>query len=278
MQKEVADVMGRFDSIYPFTTENIAGYISDLDLTDKKVITVTGSTDHILNIVARGGCDITTFDVNPLTEPYMDLKLSAFRSLDFKEFVNFLLYDSKISLNKTIISSLGMSDFSRDFWLDKLREFNNDGRSLKNSKYFNRKYFNPDSKVWQNLYLNEDGYKLVKERLGNVRIQFLNSSLEDLEVDEDFDYMFLSNISDYIEMMYGKNGLVRYRDLMNKFLERVKTIYMAYLYDVGNGTPRSEIDDLDRVDELFKNYEIEKFRSALETTEELQDGVIILRR
>lgn len=270
--------MGRFDSIYPFTTENIAGYMRDLDLTDKKIITVTGSTDHILNIVARGGSDITTFDVNPLTEQYMDLKLSAFRSLDFKDFVNFLLYDSKISLDKAIISSLDMSDSSREFWLERLREFNNDGRRLRCSKYFNRKYFNPDSKVWQNLYLNEDEYKLVKERLGNVRIKFVNSNLENLVINDDFDYMFLSNISDYIGMMYGKNGLVRYRDLMDKFLERVKTIYMAYLYDVGNGTPRSEIDDLDRVDELFKNYEIEKFRSALETQEEKEDGVIILRR
>lgn len=270
--------MGRFDSIYPFTTENIAGYMRDLDLTNKKVITVTGSTDHILNIVARGGSDITTFDVNPLTEQYMNLKLSAFRNLDFKDFVNFLLYDSKISLDKTIISSLDMSDFSREFWLERLREFNNDGRRLRSSKYFNRKYFNPDSKVWQNLYLNEDGYKLVKERLCNVRIKFLNSSLENLEINEDFAYMFLSNISDYIGMMYEKNGLVRYRDLMNKFLERVKVIYMAYLYDVGNSNPRSEIDDLNRIEEVFDSYEIKKFRSALEAYEEKQDGVIILRR
>ncbi len=270
--------MGRFDSIYPFTTENIAGYMCNLDFIDKKVITVTGSADHILNIVARGGCEITTFDVNPLTELYMDLKLSAFRSLDFKDFVNFLLYDSKINLDKSIISSLDMSDFSREFWLERLIEFNNDGRRLMHSKYFNRNYFNPDSKVWQNLYLNEDGYRLVKQRLSNVRIKFLNSSLENLEIKEDFDYMFLSNISDYIGMMYGKDGLVKYRDLMNKFLSKVKVIYMAYLYDVGNETPRSEIDDLDKVNELFKNYGIEKFRSALEPEEEKSDGVIILRR
>lgn len=270
--------MERFDSIYPFTTENIAGYMSDLDLINKKVITVTGSTDHILNIVFKGGTDITTFDVNPLTEKYMDLKLAALRSLDFKDFVNFLLYDSNISLDYDILSSLDMSDSSRKLWLEKLNEFNKDGLSLKHSKYFNRNYFNPDSKVWQNLYLNEDGYKLVKERLGNVRIKFLNRSLENLEVDEDFDYMFLSNISDYIGMMYGKDGLIKYRDLMNKFLLRVKTIYMAYLYDVGNSNPRSEIDDLNKIEEVFDSYEIKKFRSALEAYEEKQDGVIILRR
>ncbi len=270
--------MGRFDSIYPFTTENIAGYMDDLDLTGKKCITVTGSTDHILNIVARGGLDVTTFDVNPLTEKYMDLKLSAFKRFDFKDFVNFLLYDSKISFDYDIISSLDMPVESRKFWLDKLLEFNKDGRRLKNSHYFNRKYFNPDSKIWQNLYLNEDGYKLVKKRIDNLKIKYVTCSLENLELDEDFDYMFLSNISDYIELMFGKDGLIKYRDLMNSFLKRVKKVYMAYLYDVGNGNPRSEIDNLDLVDKVFKNYEIKKFRSALEAEEEKSDGVIILRR
>jgi len=111
--------MGRFDSIYPFTTENIAGYMKDLDLTGKKCITVTGSADHILNIVARGGLDVTTFDINSLTEKYMDLKLAALKQLDFKDFVNFLLYDSKISFDYNIISSLNMQDDSKMFWLDK---------------------------------------------------------------------------------------------------------------------------------------------------------------
>lgn len=278
MPKEVVDAMGRFDSIYPFTTENIAGYIGAVDLHGKKCITVTGSTDHILNIVARGVVDITTFDVNPLTEKYMDLKLAAMNKLSFKEFVNFLLYDSKISFDYDIISSLEMLEKSKRFWLEKLEEFNKDGSRLKQSSYFNRKYFNPDSKVWQNLYLNEDGYKLVKERLCNLKIRYVNCSLEKLELEEDFDYMFLSNISDYIGMMYGKDGLVKYRDLMNKFLSKVKIIYMAYLYDIGNSNPRSEIDDLNLVDKVFDNYEIKRFKSALETNIETNDGVIILRR
>ena len=38
--------MERFNKVYPFTTENIAGYM-DMDLTNKRIITVTGSGDHI---------------------------------------------------------------------------------------------------------------------------------------------------------------------------------------------------------------------------------------
>ena len=78
--------MERFSSIYSFTTENIAGYMNELDLTDKKVITVTGSSDHIINVILKGCTDITTFDINPLTKYYMDLKLSAIKELSYKEF------------------------------------------------------------------------------------------------------------------------------------------------------------------------------------------------
>ena len=84
--------MERFNSIYPFTTENIAGYMKGLDLVNKRVICVTGSGDHVLNIVLLGCKNILTFDVNPLTKYYMDLKLSAIKYLSYKEFLDFLLY------------------------------------------------------------------------------------------------------------------------------------------------------------------------------------------
>jgi len=133
--------MGRFDSIYLFTTENIAGYMRDLDLTGKKVVTVTGSTDHIINIVARGAKEILTFDINPLVKEYMDLKLSAIRTLSFKEFVLFLLFDSPMSFAYEIIKDLPLLESSKRYWLNLLSTFNNDGLLLKHSSIFNLKYF-----------------------------------------------------------------------------------------------------------------------------------------
>lgn len=270
--------MERFDSIYLFTTENIAGYMHDLNLTGQKVITVTGSTDHLINIALRGSNNITTFDLNPLTEKYMDLKLSAIKTLSFKEFLEFLLYDTDNSLAFDIISNLEMRETSKTFWLQKLSELENNGRLLRDSNLFNKKYYNPVSKTWQNLYLNEQSYKTTQERLKDVNISFNHSSLEKLQLNEEYDYMFLSNISDYIGMIYGKEGLIKYRELMDCFLKKVKIIYMAYLYDIENSNPRSEIDDLNKVSQVFKNYEIKRFKSALETKEKCEDGVIILRR
>lgn len=271
--------MGRFNSIYPFTSENIAGYMKDLDLTSKKVITVTGSTDHILNAILQGATEITTFDINPLTKAYMDLKISALKKLSYEDFIKLLLFESNMNLDYSIISSLDMSDKSKMFWLEQLSKYNNSGIELRNSSLFNIKYFNSNSKLWQNLYLEKNKYNLLKQQLKDTNITFINTSIKDLKVDEHFDYMFLSNISDYLSLMYDSDTLKQYRDLLIEFQKKIDIIYFAYLYDIGNSKPRTEIDDLNKVKEIFSNFQQVNFTSALEgSLQEKQDGVLILKR
>lgn len=271
--------MERFNSIYPFTSENIAGYMKDLDLTGKKVITVTGSADHILNAILLGATEITTFDINPLTKPYMDLKISAIKNLSYDEFIKLLLFESNINLDYNIISSLDMSDESKMFWLEQLCKFDNNGIKLRNSSLFNTKYFNPNSKLWQNLYLEKSKYNLLKQQIKEANITFINASLNDLKIDENFDYMFLSNISDYLSLMYNGDPLRKYRDLLIEFQKRIDIIYFAYLYDIGNSNPRTEIDDLRKVKEIFSNFQQVEFKSALEgSSQDKKDGVLILKR
>lgn len=279
MQKVKENVMGRFNSIYPFTSENIAGYMKDLNLTGKKVITVTGSTDHILNVILQGATEITTFDINPLTKPYMDLKISAIKNLSYDEFIKLLLFESNMNLDYNIISSLDMSDESKMFWLEQLSKFDNNGIELRNSSLFNTKYFNPNSKLWQNLYLEKSKYNLLKQQIKDANITYINTSLKDLKVDEHFDYMFLSNISDYLSLMYNSDPLWKYRDLLIEFQKRIDIIYFAYLYDIGNSNPRTEIDDLKKVKEIFSYFQQVEFKSALEgSSQDKKDGVLILKR
>ena len=271
--------MERFNSIYPFTSENIAGYMKDLNLTGKKVITVTGSTDHILNVILQGAAEITTFDINPLTKPYMDLKISALKNLSYEDFINLLLFESNMNLDYSIISSLDMSDESKMFWLEQLSKFDNNGIELRNSSLFNTKYFNPNSKLWQNLYLEKSKYNLLKQQIKDANITYINTSLKDLTVDEHFDYMFLSNISDYLSLMYSCDILKKYRDLLIEFQKRIDIIYFAYLYDIGNSNPRTEIDNLKKVKEIFSYFQQVEFKSALEgSSQDKKDGILILKR
>jgi len=91
--------------------------------------------------------------------------------------------------------------------------------------------------------------------------------------------MFLSNISDYLNLMYSEYPLESYKELLREFQYKIKTIYFAYLYDIGNNNPRSEIDDLNKVKKVFPNFEKLEFRSALEIQKQnIKDGVLILRR
>lgn len=121
-------------------------------------------------------------------------------------------------------------------------------------------------------------YNLLKQQLKDTNITFINTSIKDLKVDEHFDYMFLSNISDYLSLMYDIDTLKQYRDLLIEFQKKIDIIYFAYLYDIGNSKPRTEIDDLNKVKEIFSNFQQVNFTSALEgSVQEKQDGVLILK-
>lgn len=269
--------MGRFDVIYPFTSENIAGYMEDLDLTDKKIITVTASSDHILNAIAQGATDITTFDINPETRFYMELKLVGVKRLEYEDFLKIFLLDNSMSLNKEIIMSLITSRDCQYYWEEKYRENKNNGLLLKKSSVFYRKYFNTKSKLKQNIYLNKSKYQQVQKRLEEVKINFINTDLKNLHLKEKYDGMFLSNISDYISLMYQEHSLEQFAKKIYELSENVKTIYFAYLYDIGNSN-RSEIDDIERVKRVFPTLQEKRFPSALEKTEGKKDGVLILKK
>ena len=92
----------------------------------------------------------------------MDLKISAIKELSYKDFINFLLFESDLNLDYNIITNLSMSDESKRFWLNELSKYKN-GKELFNSSLFNKKYFNPNSKIEENLYLEESKYNLLKK-------------------------------------------------------------------------------------------------------------------
>ena len=60
--------------IYSFTTENIAGYFEYLDFTNKNVLTVAASGDHIINAFYKGAEEVYGFDINYLALIFTELK------------------------------------------------------------------------------------------------------------------------------------------------------------------------------------------------------------
>lgn len=267
--------MEKFKSMYLFTTENIAGYMNKLDLTNKKIVTVTGSADHILNVILKGCNEITTFDINPYSKYYMELKIAAIKQLKYNDFLDFILFDTPKTFSYEIITSLKIDEKCKKFWIKELVKNKNDGLKLKYSDLFNTNYFDPKAKKDYNLYFNQHNYDIIKTRLDNVNIIYLETNLKNLKLEDKYDYMFLSNISDYLDLMFENNCLENYNKLINNFLKNVHYIYFAYVYDVNKNTKRSAIDDIENVKKIFGNIKIETLSSALINKTNLLDAVFI---
>ena len=83
---------GMLQKIYPFTTENISGYIDKFNLKDKSLLTVGSSGDQVINAILKGCKDITLLDINPYTKFYYYLKVASILTLNLDEFMAFLRY------------------------------------------------------------------------------------------------------------------------------------------------------------------------------------------
>ena len=79
--------MNGFEEIYPFTTENIAGYIDYFDL-----------QDQIINAALKGAKDVTLLDINPYAKYYYYLKAAGILELDLVKFNEFFLYQANLAI------------------------------------------------------------------------------------------------------------------------------------------------------------------------------------
>lgn len=268
-------LLHEFNYIYPFTNENIAGYMHDLDLTNKKIVSVAGSSDHVINAISRGASDITAFDVNPLAKYYFDLRIAAIKTLSYYNYIRAFIYGEN-TIDYDTIDSLDMPEDSKDFWLGKRYIIRNNWSGLRNSSLFGCQNVDPNSLLYCNLYFDEYVYEDIKSRINSVNINYIQTNLKDLTLDKQYDYMFLSTISDYAECMYDNNPTENYCYLIQKFSENVENIYFAYLYDIPFG--------YEKVLEIYKsilgNYETKTFDTSLSTAPvaDMNDAVLILTR
>lgn len=288
--------MNKFNSlskIYSFTTENIAGYFEYLDFTNKNVLTVAASGDHIINAFYKGADSVCGFDINYLALIFTELKLVALQELNYEEFLQFFMINEKDDVSKNMNSL--------DYWtyinrlkihlsqnaveiLDTLyQNFNNNGYDLRNSYIFNNKYDNNTVKLKSNLYLkSEIDYNKAKESLKEKEIILLNSNYKDINLlyYTKCDIILMSNISDYIKDIYRTetNYIEEYiKEILRNFKNTTNKVVCAYLYDIEKNIYRTEIDNPILREKVFNKlkitYEEKKFNSVIDNC---VDSVIII--
>lgn len=152
--------------VYPFTTENIVGYIGDMDLKDKSLLTLGSSMDQAYNALLLGASDVNVFDINVNVELFHKIKSDLVLNVPREQ-----LYHSVIG-SYFIKNRENITDY--------------------NSFY---KY---------NLYMqSDDNYNLLRKKLLEDRIRFINGNIFDIKDELDnkkYDRMILSNVLQYLEL------------------------------------------------------------------------------
>ncbi len=171
-----------------------------------RIVAVTASGDQILKSIALGTNEVDTFDISSFPKYYLDLKISAVKSLSREEYFN-LFYNINIDDKDAEKLYTRVSDklegHSKLFW-----------DHLKNKLSWNKLYRTPlftpinafryflDKEEMMKYYslLSEQEYNDLQERIGKVRIRSITADFNNIAsiVSGTYDLAYLSNVIDYV--------------------------------------------------------------------------------
>lgn len=219
--------------VYPFTTENLAGYMNCLNLENKKVLSITGSGDHILNSFYYGANSVVGFDINSLASLFAELKFNALRKLNFEDFKKYLFVGSEKVMNFETYQRIkeGLSESCLSFFNNLYEDYGFSGIDLRKGKLFNKRFDSDDLRIRSNPYLfSRQNFEKTKLNLQNKNVCLINSNIRDLpsKLEDNFDVVLLSNLADYSQQIYPN-----YSNHFNLFCEKIILPIKKHLNDRG---------------------------------------------
>lgn len=230
--------ISEFSKIYPFTTENIAGYIDYFDFDDKSLLTVGSSGDQILNAFYNGARDITLFDINEYAKYYVYLKIAAILSLSYKEFKAFFFRHGLTpfvrnhhmfspELYEKIKGNLRLFDYESFLFFDELF-------SLYEPTKIRERMFDDDEDrnvviKGMNKYLkDEESYNKLQAIIRKISFRYINGNIFEEDVNGKFDNIFLSNLCTVANLEQLKSLLQK---LDRNNLNSGGSIQLGYLWN-----------------------------------------------
>ena len=291
---EVSEEAGKFFWIYPFTNENISGYIDMFDLKDKSLLTVGSSGDQVINAILKGCKEITLIDINPFTKYYFNLKKAAILTLSYDEFFKFFCY---IDYPKAFKYNLGAFNYESYIKLKNLLKKLDEESYLFWDTLFDvcsandvrKKLFESDEERFSvvkglNSYLkDEDSFNETKTKIKNINPKFIKGDIFKTKLEKSYDNIFLSNIGTYYSLEDNKKLI----DKLDNNLNINGKMLMCYLYRTTKDTKYKEewapIYNLDKLYEIMGDY-ITYFESFQGTQglrfedENMKDSVLIYQK
>lgn len=259
----VEDIAKEFQLLYPFTTENIAGYINNFNLSNGTLLTVGASGDQIINASLFDCQNVTCLDICPYAKFYIYLKISCLLELSKNEFLEFLSYKYKTFRNnkfvfnndiyKRIISTLRLLDYeSYLFWDELFSNFK--GLNIREELFYSDEN-KIDVIVGCNPYLQSDIlYDETKAKIKKTKLEFITDDIFKVKMDKQFDSIWLSNIGTYISRHFLKIMI----DNISKNLNNNGLLLISYLYKTDRNTPYhpdwKPIYNLEKTFEILQEY------------------------
>ena len=242
-----------------FTTENISGYLSQMNVENKDLLVPCASGDHAFEALNKGAHKVDLFDINAYSFHIMQLKMTAIKVLSREEFLNFFLRknldytdNQNVFSKKVYIDKIRdqLPTYSKNFW-NQVYSLFKDGKNIYSYGLIINTNNNSNAYISLLDYLKDENYKLLKEKLYkldeknstffNYNVVFLPEHLK-----RKYDLILLSNIQHYIEYTYGMNfskALKKYRVFVDNNLSKSlkdggKIISEYYYYYADYSSPK----------------------------------------
>ena len=247
--------------IYAHTNEKMSSLLGKLHRVES-ALTVGSSGDQLLNLVAKGIYKVDTFDINTLTNYYINLRLAAIENIEDVQELWYFLFD--MHKKGYLETEEALDPESYQFW----------------HYLFNRYAYIEDIKVKlfrgdvdeldvmdNNYYLNTGLLIQMKKELKHLQRNNYNTHLFNLHSfiqGKKYDAIFLSNIYDYVDTV----KFLRYLRILRVHLTRKGVIYYSYQYDaIGDNSVVDLLMRKDYKDEIPKERYYDEFGDIIKDTE-----------
>ena len=233
------DVFSNKSKVYLFSNEPDLWNLINIDsLENKKILAITGSGDFFFNTCLLGSKEIDLIDINKYSYYYFEIKKDMIKKYNYEEFISkyidikniynsFKEYSNYLSQNlkEELISNFNI--YSNDingfmqniFWSDSYLFNNKTNIDRRISFIKTSNYYLHDENSYNNLR------KLLLEESVNYNISI--SSIFDLNFNNNYDYVYLSNIGDYYDYDSFVDLLVRIGKSTN---EKIILVYRTDNY------------------------------------------------
>lgn len=282
-----------FSLLYPFTTENINGYINLFNLENRSLLTVGSSLDQAFNAILYNPSNITVLDINPYIKYYYYLKLASIIRLPFDEYCDFLRYKDFPKNFTYNCSALNIKTFNKIkdvlrildyesylFWDELIQQYS--------GMVVRRMLFIEDENTSDvinkcNPYMNSKSkYNELKKKVLNTKVSFINDDVFDASLNQHYDNIWFSNIGTYLDT---REELYQLLEKYKNYLNKNGILLLSYLYntpcEVGYKKDWAPVYDLENLFKETSDLELQSFtgvKGLLFKDDSIKDSILTYRK